>query len=55
MRPTRFVASLLAAALLLPAPARAQSNRVLDIVEAVFDRFLVSAAKEQAETGNVRT
>jgi len=55
MRPTRFVASLLAVALLLPAPALAQSNRVLDIVEAVFDRFLVSAAKEQAETGSVRT
>lgn len=54
MRPARLVAALVAVALLLPAPARAQSNRVLDIVEAVFDRFLVSAAKEQAETGEIR-
>jgi len=52
--PCRLLA-FIAVALLLPASARAQSNRVLDIVEAVFDRFLVSAAKEQAESGNVRT
>ncbi|MEY4608054.1 MAG: hypothetical protein RL625_271 [Gemmatimonadota bacterium] len=55
MRAVRLVALLTAATLVLPSSAQAQSNRVLDIVEAVFDRFLVSAAKEQAETGDIRT
>ena len=55
MRTPRRLLTCIAIALLLPVQARAQSNRVLDIVEAVFDRFLVSAAKEQAESGNVRT
>ena len=50
MRTTRpFLAAMFAAAVLVPAPARAQSDRALDITEAILDRFFTAHAKEKSE------
>lgn len=49
----RLLAAVTAAALLLPAPARAQSDRALDITEAILDRFFTAHAKEKAEREGV--
>lgn len=51
MRSARhLVAALAAAALLGPATARAQSDRALDITEAIVDRFFTAHAKEKSES-----
>jgi hypothetical protein len=49
----RLLAAFTAAALLLPATARAQSDRALDITEAILDRFFTAHAKEKAERDGV--
>lgn len=49
----RLLAAVTAAALLVPAPARAQSDRALDITEAILDRFFTAHAKEKAEREGV--
>lgn len=51
MRPVRpLLSAVLAAALLLPAAAQAQSDRALDITEAILDRFFTAHAKEKSES-----
>jgi len=49
----RLLTVLTAAALLVPATARAQSDRALDITEAILDRFFTAHAKEKAEREGV--
>ena len=54
MRSSRLlIAAAAFAALLLPAPARAQSDRALDITEAILDRFFTEHAKEKSERETV--
>ena len=54
MRSSRLlIAAAAFAALLLPAPARAQSDRALDITEAILDRFFTAHAKEKSERETV--
>ncbi len=54
MRTTRhLLAACLAAVCLLPAAAQAQSDRALDLTEAILDRFFTAHAKEKAERETV--
>ena len=56
MRSTRrLAAALVSAILLLPASAQAQSDRALDITEAILDRFFTAHAKEKSETQGMTT
>ena len=50
-----LVAALAAAAFLFPSAARAQSDRALDITEAILDRFFTAHAKEKSETEGMTT
>lgn len=50
MRTTRkLLIGLATVAALVPAPARAQTDRALDVTEAILDRFFTAHAKEKAE------
>jgi hypothetical protein len=49
----RLFTALAAGALLVPVAARAQSDRALDITEAILDRFFTAHAKEKAERESV--
>ncbi len=54
MRTARTILAATAfAAALVPAPARAQSDRALDITEAILDRFFTAHAKEKTERETV--
>ncbi len=52
-RPILAVAALLALASAAPLPA--QSDRALDLTEAILDRFFTAHAKEKSESGSVST
>ncbi|MBX7119252.1 MAG: hypothetical protein K1X31_09680 [Gemmatimonadaceae bacterium] len=49
-----FLAAAAVAAFLVPAAARAQSDRALDITEAILDRFFTAHAKEKSERETVQ-
>ncbi len=53
--PRPFLMLLAAAAFIAPAGASAQSDRALDLTEAILDRFLSAHEKEKTESGAVST
>ena len=54
MRPSRLLSLLVVAALVsLPAPARAQSSKALDLTEEILDRFFTAHEKETNEASGV--